>query len=195
MVDSYPDNPSSFTHLLRYNLAYLPDKQLSKAGDLPGEIQPLLFNLAVFHTSVAMLPARADDLAPVHYSNFLTAVDRVLSGVYHHPSSTESTSSILELIHHHTSSTKSPPPASSMLQSMLQSLSMLVLDMYSSCAPKDKLLPLVHEILTLENCSPNAHIRPHPDVELTTPTSTISQDRFIKDTENISEHGIQPQKR
>ena len=175
MVDSYADNPSSFKHLLCYNLAILPKHLLSEAERLPNILQPVLFNLAVLHTAVALLPSRGDDLAPVHYSYFLTAVYKLLSTAEHTLHCTSSTEKV-----------GAEERTEAVSQSTLHYLSTLVLDVYSGCAPRDKLLAVMQEILSVKSCSLNAHIRPHPDVELITPASAISNDRFTKHIESTS---------
>lgn len=121
-----------------------------------------------------MLSAGGDELAPVHYSNFLTAVDRLLS----HASETDLHSSSTHIL----GAVETP----TLSQSTLHLLSTLVVDLYSGCAPKLKLLSLVEEILSVEHCSPNVCIKPHPGVELTTPTSTISQSRFVQHVEQTA---------
>lgn len=179
MVDCYADNPSSFKHLLCYNLANIPKDQLSRAEHLPNVLQPVLFNLAVLHTAVSLIPSQGDDLAPVHYSYFMTTVNKLLSKAELTSHRTPSEDSVGETLHH---------------------LSTLVSDVYSGCAPRDRLLTLVQELLSVKSCSSDAHIRPLPNVELTTPTSAISSDRFTKHVANTSfvktsEHGESSQPR
>lgn len=150
MVDSYSDNPSSFCNLLWFNLANLPKSLLSKAEKLTANLQPVLFNLAVVHTAVALLPVCGDTLVASHYTNLLTGAERLISRGH------------LE------------PPT------VLRSLSTLVVDLYSGCAPKECLQALVEEVLTIESCSPNARIRPHPGVEIAVPASAVTPDKFAE---------------
>lgn len=163
MVDSYSNNPSSFKDLLCYNLASLPEHVLSKTSEnLARKLQPVLFNLAVLHTAVALLPPRADDLTPLHYSNLLTGIDRLLSRTGED------------------------------LVVTLHSLSTLMVDMYSGCAPRERLQSLAEEVLSVESCSPNACIRPHAGVEVTTPTSAASLVEHVQKTAKCDQENSPP---
>lgn len=150
-VDSYTDNPPSFCNLLRFNLASLPTRLLSRASEtLAASLQPVLFSLAVVHTTVAMFPARGDTLVASHYTSLLTGAERLMSRGH------------LEL------------------PTVLRCLSTLALDLYSGCAPRECLRALVEEVLTVESCSPGARIRPHPGVEVTVPASALTPDKFAE---------------
>ena len=150
MVDSYTDNPATFRHLLCYNLTNIPESLLSRTEDLPRPARTVVFNLALLHTAVALLPAQGDSLASLHYSNLLNGVERLLSR------------------------------GSGDLSVTLQCLSTLAVDVYGGCAPKEELTALVREVLSVENCSPNVCVRPHPGVEINTPTRGIAPRDFVQ---------------
>ena len=151
MVDRYSESqPPSFCNLLWFNLANLPRSLLSKAERLTATLQPVLFSLAVVHTAVSMFPIRGNTLVASHYKNLLTSAGRLLSRGH------------LEL------------------PTVLRSLSVLVVDLYSGCAPKERLQALVEEVLTVESCSPGARVRPHPGVEITVPTSAVTPDKLAE---------------
>ena len=142
MVDSYPDVPSSFSGLLQLNLVSLPKSLLSKADHFTAKQFSILFSLVVIHTTVALQPKRGNELAPVHYSNLTTSINRLVS------------MGDKELD----------------ISTILHFLIELVGDLYSSCLQKEKMQNLAKEALTVDHSTPGAEYSPIPGVELTVPT-------------------------
>ncbi len=154
MVDSYCDKPSSFGGLLQLNLAHLPKSLISRTDHLTGKQFPVLFNLVVIHSLVAFQPKRGNELAPVHYSNLITSIGRLVSVV----------------------AKKLDIPI------ILHFLLELVRDLYSNCIEKEQMQSLAEGTLTVDHCAPGTNFSPLPGVELAVPTTT-SLEKFAEHVE------------
>lgn len=150
MVDyvASPSSSSSFLSLLQFNLAHLPERLLQQCQSLPSHIYPILFNLVVIHTAVALLSAVGCELAPVHYSNLLACATRLLSMHKGHVDGSV----------------------------LLHSLQGLVNHVYSGCVPREKLEGVIRTSLSVDACSASGGIiQPLPGVQVKVPTSNPTE--------------------
>lgn len=147
MVDSYPNMPSAFSGLLQLNLACIPRSLLSKAKQFSEKQFSMLFNLSVIHTSVSFQLKKGNELAPVHYSNLVTSIDRLVSMV----------GKSLEV------------------SLMFHFLIELVVDLYSSCLQKEIVEDLAQKSLLMEHCIPRAEYSPVAGVKMTVPATSSSE--------------------
>lgn len=162
MVDSYQNQPSAFGGLLLLNLAYLPKSVLSNAAQLTDKNHwAVLFCLVVIHTAIALEERGGNELIPVHYSNLLVCIDRLVSVA----------------------------AGRFQMATLLQSLSTLVVDTYSGCVAQEKLQAVVEKLLSSECCSPGASLRPHPGVEVSVPGSAVSPKMFAEHVRKTVETG------
>ncbi len=141
MVDSYTDILHNFNALLQFNLANLPEDILSQCHSL--DMGHFLFVLVTIHTAVALGPVVGDELTPVHYTNLLACINRLVSMA----------TARLDRV------------------TLIQSLSFQVTNVYGGCVSREKLDNILTGSLSVETCLPDATIRPHPGVEIRIPES------------------------
>ena len=152
MVDNYSNEPSSFNHLLQFNLANLPENVLSKVQSLSKSLHSVFFNLVVTHTTVALQLSTGNKLVSIHFTNLLSCIAKLIS-----LADCNLNKSII-----------------------LQSLAILVMDIYSGCISQEKLCCIVKETLSMDACSPEVSIEPYPGVVVTVPASQMPPDKFVE---------------
>ena len=146
---------SLFGGLLQLNLTCLPDSLLSKANGFTGDQCSILFNLVVIHTLVSLHQKMGNDLAPVHYSNLIASTSRLVSMI----------ANKLDI--------------STILHFLLE----LVVNLYSSCLQKERVLSLAEQTLTLGHCTPDTEFEAVPGVKVTVPTTATQPGKFASHVE------------
>ena len=152
MADRYTDQSSSFRDLLQFNFAHIPESIFSQCDSLTSDLHLVVFDLIIIHTAVAIQPLRGNELAPIRYTYLLTCLSKLVS-------MSENKLNI---------------------STILLSLRKLVAGLYSCCVAKENLEALISECLSERACSPDSHIKPHPNVEVTVPATNVPLKKFVE---------------